>query len=355
MGGVRRGIPADGCRLRVTLADLASTRLGVVLACTALATPLAGCGLSSPMTTLTPKSDFGRVSHTIFLQVLWWDLAIFAVVATVLLVAIRRFRERDPAALPPQVRGNARLELAWTIAPAIVLTFIAFPTVTAVFRTQALPPPDALRVRVTGHQWWWEFQYPDLGITTASDLHLPAGRPVALEVTSLDVIHSFWVPQLGGKRDTLPGQVNRILLTPATPGVYLGQCAEFCGVSHANMRHAAIVQSAEEFQAWVTREKAAPAEPAEGSPASKGRELFQTYACVGCHAIRGLSGGVLGPDLTHVGSRRTIAGGVLLNTPENLARWLKDPPAVKPGSLMPNLRLADAEVAALAAYLTSLK
>ena len=320
-----------------------------------LAALLAGCDLASPATTLTPQSDFGRLSHGLFLQVLWWDLGIFAVVAIVLLFAIVRFRERDPGALPPQIRGNARLELAWTIAPVIVLTFIAFPTVRAVFGTQAPPAPGALRVRVIGHQWWWEFQYPDLGIATASDLHLPAGQSVTLELSSPDVIHSFWVPQLGGKRDTPPGQVNRLLLTPTTPGVYPGQCAEFCGVSHANMRHAAVVQPATEFQAWVTQQKAPAAEPADGSPAAKGRDIFRASACIGCHTIRGVSGGIIGPDLTHVGSRRTIAGGMLPNTPESLARWLRDAPAVKPGSLMPNLRLSDTEVAALVAYLGSLK
>ncbi|HEV8674708.1 MAG TPA: cytochrome c oxidase subunit II [Methylomirabilota bacterium] len=320
-----------------------------------VAVALTGCGLASPATTLAPKSDFGRLSHGIFLEILWWDVGIFAVVAIVLLIAIARFRERDPASLPRQVRGNARLELAWTIAPVIVLTFIAFPTVSTVFRTQAAPTGDALRVRVVGHQWWWEFEYPDLGITTATDLHLPAGQPVMLELTSPDVIHSFWVPQLGGKRDTPPGQVNRILLTATAPGAYPGQCAEFCGLSHANMRHTAVVQPAGEFQAWAARQKTPAAEPAEGSPAAKGRDLFRASACVGCHTIRGVSGGGLGPDLTHVGSRRTIAGGMLPNTPAELARWLRDPPAVKPGSLMPNLHLSEAEVTALVAYLTSLK
>lgn len=322
---------------------------------TAPAVALTGCGLTSPQTTLEPKSDFGGVSHSIFLQVLGWDTAIFLVVAVVLLVALVRFRERDPEAIPPQIRGNARLELAWTVVPAVALTFIAFPTVSAVFRTQAPPVPEALRVRVVGHQWWWEFQYPDLGIRTASDLHLPAGQPVLLELTTPDVIHSFWVPALGGKRDAMPGQANRILLTPATPGEFPGQCAEFCGVSHANMRHVAIVLPAPEFQAWVARQKAPPAEPAEGSPAARGRQLFSQSTCVGCHAIQGLSGGALGPDLTHFGSRRTIAGGMLRNTPAELARWLKNPPAAKPGSLMPDLGLTDAQVQDLVAYLTSLK
>jgi cytochrome c oxidase subunit 2 len=341
---VREGTTPDS-RWRAALAGLLAALLG-------------GCDLASPpATTLAPKSDFASLSHGIFLQILWWDLGIFAVVAIVLVLAIARFRERAPQVLPAQVRGNPRLELIWTLAPVVVLTFIAFPTVSAVFRTQAAPSPtaDALRVRVVGHQWWWEFEYPDLGIRTATDLHLPTGRPVLLELASPDVIHSFWVPQLGGKRDTPPGQINRLSLTPAVAGVYPGQCAEFCGISHANMRHAAIVQPANEFQAWVTRQKAPPATPAEGSPAARGREVFRAGACVGCHTIQGLSGGGLGPDLTHVGSRRTLAGGMQPNTPDALARWLRDPPAVKPGSLMPNLHLGEADVAALVAYLTSLQ
>jgi cytochrome c oxidase subunit 2 len=326
-----------------------------------LALFLTGCDLArSPTTTLLPKSDFGQDSHRLFSVILWVDVAIFAIVAGILVAAIVRFRERDPAAIPPQVRGNPRLELTWTILPALVLAVIAFQTVPAIFRSQAAPAADALRVRVIGHQWWWEFAYPTLGVKTASDLYLPAGKPVFLELTSVDVIHAFWVPQLGGKRDTVPGQRNRILLTPSTPGEYPGQCAEFCGESHAHMRHWAVVLPPADFDAWVARQKAPPPEPAEGSPAARGRAVFLAKPCVGCHAIQGVAAGGLGPDLTHFGSRKTIAGGML--TPRDpgafgrdLARWLKDPPAVKPGSLMPNLQLSDAEVAALVAYLTSLK
>jgi cytochrome c oxidase subunit 2 len=317
---------------------------------------LAGCGLlDSPATTLLPRSDFGLTSHRIFLQILRWDTAIFLVVQALLLVAVFRFRERDPEAVPRQVRGSAALELIWTVLPAVILIFIAFPTVAAIFRTQAAPPRDALRVKVIGHQWWWEFQYPDLGIVTASDLHFPAGRPVSLEIVGADVIHSFWVPQLGGKRDAIPGSGTRIVLTADTPGEYYGQCAEFCGASHANMRHRAVVETPEAFAAWVTRQTAPAATPPDGSPAAAGLQVYRTGTCVGCHTVRGVSAGAIGPDLTHFGSRRTIAGGILPNTAENLARWLKNPPAVKPGSLMPDQRLSDPEVAALVAYLRSLE
>jgi cytochrome c oxidase subunit 2 len=317
---------------------------------------LAGCGLlDSPATTLEPRSDFGLTSHRIFLQILRWDTAIFLVVQALLLIAVFRFRERDPRAVPRQVRGSATLELIWTVLPALILVFIAFPTVAAIFRTQAAPPRDALRVKVIGHQWWWEFRYPDLDIVTASDLHFPAGRPVSLEIVGADVIHSFWVPRLGGKRDALPGSATRIVLTADTPGEYYGQCAEFCGASHANMRHLAVVQTPEAFAAWAARQAAPAATPPDGSPAAAGLQVYRTGTCVGCHTVRGVSAGAIGPDLTHFGSRRTIAGGILRNTPENLARWLKNPPAVKPGSLMPDQRLSDPEVAALVAYLRSLE
>jgi cytochrome c oxidase subunit 2 len=317
---------------------------------------LAGCGLlDSPATTLLPRSDFAWISHRIFLQILRWDTAIFLVVQALLLIAVFRFRERDPKAIPPQVRGSAKLELIWTVLPAVILVFIAFPTVAAIFRTQAPPPKDALRVKVIGHQWWWEFQYPDLGFATATDLHLPAGRPVSLEIAGADVIHSFWVPQLGGKRDAIPGSLTRIVLTAEASGEYHGQCAEFCGASHANMRHLAVVDTPAAFLAWVAKQKEPARTPPDGSAASAGLEVYRMGACVGCHAVRGVSGGGIGPDLTHFGTRKTIAGGMLANTTENLARWLRNAPAVKPGSLMPEQKLSDAEVAALVAYLQSLE
>ena len=318
---------------------------------------LTGCGLlDSPATTLLPRSDFGSISHRIFLQILRWDTVIFLVVQTLLLIAVFRFRERDPAAsLPRQVRGSAVLEIIWTLIPAVILTFIAFPTVAAIFRTQATPPKDALRVKVVGHQWWWEFQYPELGIVTATDLHLPVGRPVSLEIASTDVIHSFWVPGLGGKRDAIPGSLTRIVLTADTPGEYYGQCAEFCGASHANMRHRAVVETSDAFTAWVAKQKEPAATPPDGSPATTGLRIYLMGTCVGCHTVRGVSGGGIGPDLTHFGSRKTIAGGILPNTAENLARWVRHAPDVKPGSVMPEQKLSDAEVASLVAYLLSLR
>jgi cytochrome c oxidase subunit 2 len=178
---------------------------------------------------------------------------------------------------------------------------------------------------------------------------------VSLEISGADVIHSFWVPQLGGKRDAIPGGLTRIVLTADAPGEYYGQCAEFCGASHANMRHFAVVEAPEAFTAWAARQKEPAPAPADGSPAAGGREVFRAGACVGCHTVRGVSAGTIGPDLTHFGSRKTIAGGILPNTPENLARWVRHAPTVKPGSIMPEQRLSDQEVTALVAYLQSLR
>jgi cytochrome c oxidase subunit II len=323
----------------------------------AIGLALAGCGLlESPATTLHPRSDFGGTSHRIFLQILRWDTVIFLLVQALLLIAVFRFRERDPAAsLPRQVRGSAVLEIIWTLIPAVILAFIAFPTVAAIFRTQAAPPKNALLVKVIGHQWWWEFQYPELGVVTATDLHLPAGRAVSLEIASSDVIHSFWVPGLGGKRDAIPGSLTRIVLTADTPGEYYGQCAEFCGASHANMRHRAVVEAPETFTAWAAKQREPAATPPDDSPAAAGLRIYLMGTCVGCHTVRGVSGGGIGPDLTHFGSRKTIAGGILPNTPENLTRWVRHAPAVKPGSVMPEQKLSDAEVTALVAYLLSLR
>jgi cytochrome c oxidase subunit 2 len=326
----------------------------LALGLTAGGAAVAGC-LDSKATTLRPRSGFAQLSHDLFLQILWWDVGIFVVVGAVLMVAIWRFRERDPAAVPRQTSGDVRLEIAWTVAPALVLALIAFPTIRGIFASQAPPPPGALRVEVIGHRWWWEFRYPELGITTTSDLHLPVGRPVSLELGSVDVIHSFWVPALGGKRDALPGGRTRIVLTPREPGEYHGQCAEFCGESHANMRHLAVVETPAAFDAWVALQRAPAAAPPDGSPAAEGLRVYREAACVGCHRIDGVSAGGVGPDLTHFGSRRTVAGGMLRNTPEAVARWLRDSPGVKPGSLMPHQGLTEAEVSALVAYLGSLR
>lgn len=318
-----------------------------------LGSGLTGCAAQSP-SILAPVSPKGRAEAELFWFILLITAGVFVLVEMLLLYAIFRFRARDPQAIPPQIHGNNALEISWTTATAVGLAVIFAMT----WRTMAAtsqPPADALPVKVIGHQWWWEFQYPTLGITTANELVIPAGRPIRATVTSADVIHSFWVPQLGGKMDAIPGRENVLWLQSDVEGTYYGQCAELCGVSHANMRLRVHIVSEAEFQRWVEAQRAPAAQPTEPL-AQQGYQVFMSKACVGCHTIDGTPAqGKVGPNLTHVGSRTTIAAGLLENTPEDLARWLDNPPAIKPGSLMPRLGLTPDEIQALVAYLSSLK
>jgi cytochrome c oxidase subunit 2 len=314
---------------------------------------LAGCGLDGPQTTVVPRSDLGHAIHDLFMTISGWALVIFVVVEALLIWVVVAFRDRPGRPEPRPVHGHLGLEIAWTLVPVVIVLSIAVPTVVTIFRTQAPAPPGALRVEVTGHRWWWQVRYPDWGVTTANEVHLPVGRPVDLVLTSADIIHSFWVPQLGGKRDLVPGKVNHLVLTVQAPGEYPGQCAEFCGISHANMRLLVVAELPAEFEAWARRQAGGPLPPT--GEAARGLEAFLAGGCAACHTIQGVTGGVLGPDLTHVGSRRTLASGILPNTPGDLAAWLRDPPALKPGVLMPKTPLSDAQVSALVAYLGSLR
>lgn len=342
---------------RVTFASAAALLLNLGRIPLALAKGETPPGFEKyPQNTLAPTTEFGRwIDHT-YRVIAYWEVGIFAVVALGLIVAIIRFRARPGHKAQHDMHGHTGLELGWTLAPAVILAFIAVPTVRTIFRSQAPAPADAVQIKVVGHQWWWEFQYPALGITTANEIHLPVGKTANFELTSADVIHSFWFPGFGGKRDLIPGHPNKIWWTPEKTGLFRGQCAEFCGDSHANMRMRAFVDTQEDFEAWVAAQKAAPDSAAlHDASVAAGAKAFAGSACVGCHTITGVSAGVLGPNLTHVGSRTTLAGGIMDNTPENLAKWLKNPPQEKPGSLMPNLGLTDAQVKDLAAYLGSLK
>jgi cytochrome c oxidase subunit 2 len=305
------------------------------------------------MSTATPKSDLGRLIHELFMNISGWTLFIFIVVEVLLIGVVIAFRERPGRAEPRPVHGHLGLEIVWTLVPVIIVTSIAVPTIRTIFRIDAPPPKEALRIEVIGHQWWWEVRYPGLGIATANEVHLPVGRPIDLSLTSADVIHSFWSPQIGGKRDLIPGKVNHLTFTVDVPGDYPGQCAEFCGVSHANMRLLVVAQTPEEFRAWTKTQRRGPSPPI--SRLAQGRQAFLAGGCVACHTIQGVSSGVLGPDLTHFGSRKTLAGGILKNNPEDLARWLRDPPGVKPGARMPKLPLSGEQVTALVAYLGALK
>jgi cytochrome c oxidase subunit 2 len=332
----------------------AVTRCRIWLTTAALA--LAGCG-PFPQSTLRPRSDYGRAIDGLFTEIFWWAVIVFVLVEALLLIAVVRFRHREGRPAPKPARGNTALEIGWTLAPAVILVLVAVPTMRTILATAGDAPPDAVKVEVIGHQWWWEYKYPNLGIVTANEMHVPVGEPVQVSITSADVIHSFWVPVLAGKRDATPGHVTRIAFRADSVGEYSGQCAEFCGVSHANMGLRVLVDSDAAFRRWVKTEQGGPAAPAQASPAEGGKAVYSRSACLACHTIQGVSPGVLGPNLTHFGSNTTIAAGMFPNDSAHLARWIADAPALKPGSLMPRMQppLTDAEIAALVAYLRSLK
>jgi cytochrome c oxidase subunit 2 len=309
-----------------------------------------------PMTTLAPRSDFAHWTQVLYLQVIGWDAFILVLVAALLALGIFRYSTRAGAVAgpPPAAHQRVGLEVAWTVGPALVLLAIAVPTIRVTFRAEpASAPPGALEVDVTAHQWWWEVAYPALGVHTANEIHLPVARPVRFVLRSADVIHSFWVPALGGKRDVVPGHPNVLTLVPDTPGTYLGQCAEFCGLSHANMRLRVMVETPEGFAAWAAHQ-ALPAAVSAAPAALAGARVFAASPCVTCHTVKGLAAGNRGPDLTHLMTRTTIAGGTLANTPDHLAAWLLDPQALKPGAQMPALGLGREQVTSLVTYLESL-
>jgi cytochrome c oxidase subunit II len=326
-----------------------------------LASTYSGCasGRELPMTTLAPKSDLADWIYHLFIQVTLWDALILVIVVTAFILAVFFFSTRVGEAAPPSsAASDLGLEVAWTVGPALILLMISIPTVRTIFRSQPrVAPAGSLEIKVTAHQWWWGFHYQDSGVETANELHIPTGRTIRLELVSNDVIHSFWVPQLGGKRDVVPGQMNHLTLQAFVPGTYLGQCAEFCGLSHANMRFRVIVDTPEQFASWQKSEQGAPAaENQNASPAAaEGAKIFADSPCTTCHRIDGVSKGYIGPDLSHFATRTTLGAGVLPNTPANVAKWVTDPEAIKPGAQMPKLGLRGEQLNDLVAYLESLK
>jgi cytochrome c oxidase subunit II len=286
---------------------------------------------------------------------------IFLVVFTLLTYSIVKFRHRasDDKREPAQVYGSTQIETAWTIIPILIVVVLFLATARVIHGVQdAVKPVSAVDVIAIGHQFWWEFRYPSLGIITANELHIPVSdpahpTPTFLKLLSADTDHSFWVPQLAGKTDLIPNRVNEMWMDPHTTGLYLGQCAQYCGTQHAKMLLRVSVDSPEEFQAWV-RAQSQPANRDEKEIA--GRHVFETTACINCHAVGGSSAtGIFGPDLTHLMSRRTIASGAADNTKENLRLWIQNPDAIKPGSLMPAMKLSDADLDALVRYLVTLQ
>ena len=286
---------------------------------------------------------------------------IFLVVGGLLTYTIFRFRRRPEHEHlePPQVYGSNQIELAWTVIPILIVFVITLATTRTIFDVQgAIPPPDTVNVTVVGHQWWWEIRYPDLGIVTANELHVPVTesgnrRPTFLKLESADVAHSFWVPQLSGKIDLIPNRRNQMWIEPTQPGTYVGNCAEYCGMQHARMLLRVVAHAPDDFQKWVEAQHA----PAVNNPQLRaGRDVFFSTSCINCHAINKTKAtGQFGPDLTHLMSRETLGAGVVPNTEENLRAWVRDPQHIKPGALMPNMQLTDGELDQMVAYLASLK
>jgi cytochrome c oxidase subunit 2 len=440
---------------------LANAALTVVLTLA-----LAACNNQElPNTTFDPHTEFGRDIDDLWDKLLFWGTLVFVFVEAALIFVVVRYRRRHGRPEPKHVHGNTTLEILWTVLPAVILVLIAVPTVRTIFISQATAPANAIRVNVIGHQWWWEFEYPQYGFKTANELYLPTGRTVAFELRTQDVLHSFWIPQLGGKRDLITNRTNYLWFTPdSTLGsdVWNGFCAEYCGASHANMKFRAFTVSEADFERWAAHQRSGPVVTAPGSPGAaaptagaqtaaapaagqqtagrgatppagapgaqppgspgapgggaagpvpnistdpaagiamslfpqlpeyaipktpippgisfqsglagnveRGRQLFARSPCVGCHVIQGVSMSPIGPTLTHVGSRTTIAAGLYPNDAEHLSAWIKNAPAMKPGSLMPpqgkgirdpktNIAgiLDDAQIADIVAYLLALK
>jgi cytochrome c oxidase subunit 2 len=258
-------------------------------------------------------------------------------------------------------RSEPRLR-RWVTVGVAVSTVLLLGLLVASFLTDRelarLPLADAVRIELTAHQFWWHARYddaePSRTFTTANELHVPVGRPVVLTLRAADVIHSFWVPSLHGKKDLIPGRESTLAFRADRAGVYRGQCAEFCGTSHANMLLRLVVDPTDEFERWVASERAPALQPPAGL-AADGAAVFAASACVGCHTVRGVSSGVVGPDLTHFGGRATVGAGVLPNTVDNVTAWIVDPPRIKPGAKMPPLGLTEAQARSIAVYLLSLK
>jgi len=406
----------------------------------ALALIAGACNVEYPNSTFNHTTDFNAATDAVWDKLLLWGTIVFVAVEVALIYVIVRFRRRADSPEPKPVHGNTMLEILWTAIPAVILIFIAIPTVRTIFVTQAKAVPDALQIEVVGHQWWWEFRYPEYGITTANEIYLPKGRTVNFALTTVDVLHSFWVPQLGGKRDLITNRTNYLWFTPNTDiqtDAFNGFCAEYCGSSHANMKFRVYTVEPADFERWaqhqarpavfpvqapvpmvpsgagvalqdaVVDSSAAPATPAleaywfpreqlpahvipttklpasltfdesllAAADAERGRELYSRSSCIGCHAIAGnpMSVSKVGPNLTHVATRHTIASGLYANDAKHLALWIKNAPAMKPGSLMPSIGigetdplrknvvsaamggLTDAQIADIVAYLQALK
>ncbi|HTX33923.1 MAG TPA: cytochrome c oxidase subunit II [Bryobacteraceae bacterium] len=302
---------------------------------------------------LSPASPQAVALLSVWNVCFWVCGLILAVVTIAILYIMIRFRRRD-ASEPVQTTGNQKIEIAWTIVPILLVTFLFALGVVAA-RAVDRPIRRAPDILVIGHQWWWEVRYPASGFTTANEVHLPIGRDMLIGIESADVIHDFWVPRLGRKIDAIPGRRNFVWIRAEEAGEYAGACAEYCGAQHAWMRFRVDVQPPAAYDAWLTHQSAPAAEPATAD-AKLGQTLFGQLTCESCHNITGFhKQEPYAPDLTHVASRQMLAAERLENTPSNLRDWLHEPDVLKPGSFMPNLKLSDSDLSRLTAYLETLQ
>lgn len=328
----------------------------LLLLLTVVAFGLAGCTVEQSV--FDAKGPVAEKQLSLIYLSFWIMTGVTIVVAVILIYVIIRYRERkgQEGTIPKQVEGNSLLETIWVVIPVILLTILLIPTVTITYElADASDDGNSLEVVVTGKQYWWEFYYPELDIVTANELHIPTDTKIHLHLEATDVIHSFWVPKLGGKTDTIPGRTNYMWLQADEPGVYSGQCAEYCGASHALMAFEVVAHEEGDFDSWVA-EMTAP--PSEGLTelAQEGEAIF-AQSCASCHAVESTPDtlGMAGPNLANFGNRNKLAAAILENDRESLKDWIMHPQDIKPGNLMPDLNINDDQAEALAEYLHSLK
>lgn len=316
----------------------------------------------SPTSIFSPAATPARSAYNLSMLVLSITGVIFVIVAGLLLYALIRYRSRptDSFHEPAQIYGSNQIELSWTVIPILIVVMLFLTTTRVILGTQAISKPAAaFDVTVIGHQFWWEYRYPKLGIVTANELHIPISDPAKptptyLQLSSADTDHSFWVPRLAGKTDLIPNRINTMWIDPPEAGLYLGQCAQYCGVQHAKMLLRVYAQTPKDFEAWVKQQQK-PANQDLSGVAAEGQTVFMHTACINCHTVAGtVANGRFGPDLTHLASRDTIASGPIQNTPENLRKWIQNPDSMKPGVLMPSMHLNDHDLDVITAYLTTL-
>ena len=315
----------------------------------------------SPTTIFAPASTTAAAISGLSTLVIAVTAVIFLCVCALLVYAIVAFRKRpnDDGSEPAQVYGSMQVEIAWTVIPVLIVVVLFLASARVITGVQSPDrPASTIEVIAIGHQFWWEYRYPALGVVTANELHVPVSdpsrpTPTFITLLSADTDHSFWIPRLGGKTDLIPNRVNRTWIDPYQAGLYLGQCAQYCGTQHAKMLLRVYVDAKEVFDSWVHQQRQPGREQAD---VAEGQHMFLKTACINCHAVSGtVATGQFGPDLTHLMSRDTIASGIAPNTIENLRAWIRDPESLKPGSRIPAMKLTDRELDSVTAYLATLR